>query len=77
MAIVRGARQVRFMVEFIVGPNELTDDELRLYIVGLRNTLTFSMLQAMANVPPPNEAQAQVIEITPAPSNHFGPRPVG
>lgn len=52
--IVRGERKVKVVLELKIGPNDLTDEQVRMYYQGTANVLFFLLQFGMAQVPPPN-----------------------
>lgn len=66
MAIVRDARQFSFVVQGMVPPCAMTDDELRLYIASMRALVLTIMAGALVAVP--NDAQQMGADITIGPA---------
>lgn len=64
MTMLRPARKFSFVIEGVLGPNPMTDDEMARWILGVRNLILMLCSGAMANVP--MQSSPSEITITPA-----------
>jgi len=66
MSLTYPARKFTFTIEGVIGPNPLTDEQLKVFLVGVRNMILSHTQQAVAAVPMTTSINPADITLAPA-----------